>query len=68
MSLKSDPYVRHHGLTRCHPRSRPTDQLQRASRYDLARAFAVVGGIGASGGSIAQDIDVATAGLAAIQH
>jgi uncharacterized protein GlcG (DUF336 family) len=28
----------------------------------------VVGGIGASGGSIAQDIEVANAGLAAIQH
>jgi glc operon protein GlcG len=28
----------------------------------------VVGGVGASGGSIAQDIEVATAGLAAIQH
>jgi len=28
----------------------------------------VVGGVGASGGSIAQDIEVANAGLAAIQH
>jgi uncharacterized protein GlcG (DUF336 family) len=28
----------------------------------------VVGGIGASGGTIAQDIEVANAGLAAIQH
>jgi uncharacterized protein GlcG (DUF336 family) len=28
----------------------------------------VVGGVGASGGTIAQDIEVANAGLAAIQH